>query len=219
MTALKVLQYDYPSTADSDTVQGVPQPWPAADSFPIRTLHLNHMCGPLPRPALLPHLRELQVHLWVGSIRGKHQAQVQSTFQVRCASIAPFLTQLESLSVMLTGGNIQGMWPWVIGTAVSTSLTHFATDASDPSQALTLLITHAPRLQQVSCRLGSLAAAVSGKMWGVERFVFHSAWVTAGDLAALPAAPAGLTVLAPEHTTLELDFFVKDIQVRATHPF
>ncbi len=209
VTALKVLQYDYPSTAGSDTVQGAPQPWPAADSFPIRTLHLNHMCGPLPSPALLPHLRELQVQLWVGSTRDKYQAPIQRTLKVRCTSIAPFLTQLESLSVMgCINTSAIIAWPRVFGRQVSTSLRQFETDIHAPDQIIPLLIMHAPQLEQLSCPLAEpvhATSAISGETWALKRFVCRYAR-EASELVTLPATPAGLTLLPAGATTLEVDF-------------
>ncbi len=220
VTALKVLQYDYPSTADSNTVQGAPQPWPAADTFPIRTLHLNHMCGPLPSPALLPNLRELQVHLWAGCWLTKHTAQVTRTFQVRCASIAPFLTQLESLSVMGCWHTSHVItWEAVFGSTVSTSLRQFETDIRSPSQTsqiIPLLITHAPQLEQLSCPLaeaGDASSATSGGTWALKRFVCRYVR-EASKLASLPATPAGLTLLPAGARGLTLEFKVHSAEVR-----
>ncbi len=209
--ALEVQQYDYPTTAGPDAAPNPLQPWPAAVPLPIHTLILKHMCGPLPSPALLPQLRELRVQFSLSS---------RGALRQRCASIAPFLPQLSSLSLERY---FDRDWSVLFGSRVSTSLKHFATDAILTDTLLQLLLKYAPQLEQLSCARVMLTpnGAFRDQTWVVRELACEEwclNYAGRAGVADLPKSPQGLTLMqGPGRlsyiTVFDMDFHIVGRQV------
>ncbi len=214
--ALEVQQYDYPTAAGPNAAPNPPQPWPAVVAPHIHTLILNHMCGPLPSPALLPQLRELQVHVWADHRWPVDTGRAESRRRVEgyCASIAPYITQLTSLTVLDAGGAAgTNPWPALFGSTVSTSLKHISSDFSQVDQILQQLLQRAPRLERVGLSVGSVKDTFSDKTWSVTELVCHFVY-RADELVSLPSTQTELTVRAAGTDELDIFFDVVGRQVR-----
>ncbi len=153
--------------------EGIYTPWlqalPAA--FPnLHTLSVSHLCGCLPPPAQMPHLRELHVHLCPGSGTPSEPSEA-STVVYQCASIAEYLPQLTALSVRRYYDR-DGMYvPWpTVFTHTSHTLTHFAITDSLSDSILRLLLAKTPALTHLECDwpLTQLSDEHADNTWQVQ---------------------------------------------------
>ncbi len=181
---------------------------PAA--FPtLHTLRLDHMCGRLPSPALLPHLRVLHVVL--------RDRQPQDNHAAKCASIGPYLPQLTILSVW------EGMhgypsikWASIL-TSAAPALTHFSTNSSKSHQYIPLLLKHAPQLQHLTGCVCVTSSNLSGDSWAVKSISLKHGDLDLGGAALLPQSPHAVTLCAAEPArTLRLEAHLDGRQVSTT---
>ncbi len=216
--------------------EGVHTPWlqalPAA--FPnLRTLRINRLCGCLPPPASLPHVTELDLHLIPRATPTPAAAAQASTEQDQpcspahtvhelCASIAPYLAQITTLTLSIESGRaiVPLAVPWVaLFTSVSHTLTHFTTSAGVSDELVRLLCEYAPQLQRLCGTLGALWTGLnedhSGATWAVTDV--QSNCFDMLDLARLPSRPTGAAVvlLPDQGGVIRLRTLISDAEVGA----
>lgn len=198
VTELVLRAYDYspqpvPQQADrAAVVHTTHTKWlrdmPAA--FPhLRTLHLHHICGCLPDPALMPLLRGLHV-----TIRGRSEdreppPQFESKLRAKCVSIARYVPQLTSLNIDEYKSELHRQdWGRIFST-VSHTLTEFSTSSSWRNEYIPLLVQYAPALKHVACEVWQVFDGFSGASWAVERYTPTRAQLDLGLAATLPQGP------------------------------
>lgn len=190
---------------------GVDTPWLSAlpAAFPnLRVLRIGRLYGCLPDAALLPHLRELQVHIC---------ARVQSfnyhRLHEQCASIGALLVHVTTLHVT-AGRNLPCVHlPWSRLFNITThTLTHLETNGQVTGELLRALCARVPRLHHL--RVGPVwdPSGPSKATWAVRELVVPAAYTTAEALASLPESPE-LHLLANKRGMVELHFYVQGVEV------
>ncbi len=213
VTALEIRAYDYSADQSAEPHTAWLQAMPAAFTN-LRVLRLQHMCGRLPDPALLPHLGDLHVTLWVGSDLQQNTATITDSLSARCASIAPYTPQLTSLTIWQEGSLLSVLqWPQIINTG-SPSLTHFSTNSGLVDDYLPLLLKHAPGLEHMCCNTDGLTRDFSGSTWDVKRITLPYRMFSAVNLALLPHSSNGVDVSPSEGcSTVDIDVPVASREV------
>lgn len=157
VTELRVCQQ-----ASTEQHEGAHTAWlhalPAA--FPnLTTLTISRLCGCLPPAALLPHLRELSVHLCPApATAGAAPAPgpyAGSTLDDQCASIAPYTAQVSTLHVGRQWAYRRCDLPWdKLFAARTDTLQRFTTDQCLSNELVWALQECAPKLQHVTAEPG-----------------------------------------------------------------
>ncbi len=229
-----VLRQQY-SSAEPGT-EGADTWWlnalPAA--FPnLRTLRLTHLCGLLPPPALLPHLRDLDVQLCAFE-KYRVRAAYPYTAEQLCESITPYLPQLTALSVGQYINHEDSQWPMhALFTTVTTTLKRFSTPSEMCTPSIQFLLQFAPNIEQLSMltyfrQQGGSADFTEDETdatWAVKELVQSVAWEHARciptgvawdavSLAFLPHSPTGLRLSCSDGPVVHIDFEVHSPQVR-----
>ncbi len=161
-----------------------------AQAFPnLHTLRISRLCGPLPAPALMPNLRDLQC-----VIRGTPEplpGQTSLEHQI-ITSIAPFTTQISALTISHGESSRQLPWSTLI-PAVTKTLSSLAVPNHHVSDDLVqLLCDRAPSLHRLSCVSFRLQAPHPGP-WSVRQVCAAD---SLGAIAHWPDSPEGLLVTA-----------------------
>ncbi len=174
--------------AHTDWLHGLPAAFPH-----LRSLRVSRLCGRLPPPAVLTHLRELHLHL----VAAQSQGSTGCSIAEMCASIAPYLPQITTLTLSST----QHRLPWAsVFSVASTTLTHFTTPDVLTDELVGCLCEYAPGLVQLGCSSVSGKLTLTGKhaesTWRVKHLSCECVDIEHG-LARLPRPPAGGAVLVP----------------------
>ncbi len=181
------------------------QALPAA--FPhLHTLRISRLCGCLPPPALLPHLKELHVQLCLPANSKGPGPHAACSAEQLCASIAPYIPQLAVLAASNEAGRLGLPWSHLFTTTVSTTLTHFRSDEQLTDELLGLLLKYAPALTHLRCQLDgeNYSPQYAQATWGVKYIQSNtdaSAWEL---LLALPQSRHGLQWLPDESGIVSL---------------
>ncbi len=192
--------------------EGVRAPWlkalPAA--FPnLRTLRINRLCGCLPPPAQLPHLRDLHVTL----VEQTESRDPACTPDQICTSIAPYLAQITALSLLgdVPYGGLGIPWAKVF-SGVTHTLTHLTKGGIIDQSLVQLLSTRAPALVRVSAE--SLYPA-ENEIWPIRELCIDC---TDGEvhLHFLPLSLQGVTLLPDKWGRLRCRLCVSGPEVRGT---
>ncbi len=176
---------------------------PAA--FPnLRTLRIHRLCGCLPPPGLLPHLREVDATIRPQPA-GACQPHQGRTANQLFESIAPYLPQLTTISISIKSEDYD--WSQLF-KSTSKTLHRFRTSELASPALLRCLRTHAPALEYFLASWGAEGAGDHSQgTWAVRELgVWFSGAVCAKHLAQLPHSPHGLMLQAVEGPTLSLSF-------------
>ncbi len=249
VTELEVQRYSYPApskphpstttTANpppqslTPTTAGPQSPPPLFTFTNLHTFTINPMTTPLPNPALLPSLRELHVHLWLGrqGMCEADRAAVVNSVVAQCVSIGEYVWQLTTLGMFGQGGGGAFIyWPDIFPTTTNT-LTSFTSTCGGRQQMLREVLRAAPSLQCLGCHTHRMEQGFSDRVWPIrelrclglhrieaslseEQTQERERWCKASDLALWPQSAGKLRLMPYEGDTLYIDFDVVDDQVR-----
>ncbi len=178
----------------------------------LASLSLEHCPCTLPAPPALPSLTAISVTL----------TQVDTAYHDLYRSLGAYLPQLQQLHMSVIPQDHPSPAP-ILWSAVfshtSHTLTHFSHTRGGLCDGLiTLLVKHAPALEQLSVQRLRYRDDHSDKQWAVRqiRLGFHH--VTLGDLARLPSSSAGpVEVVGVSELVLTVRPEDDEVSTRHTH--
>ncbi len=170
----------------------------AASALPnLRSLSFTGSICSLPPPSAIPKLTEL-------CIQGSRWRECNATAEAVCDSVTALLPQITALE--LSNKYIEEDQPQTYALSliftpqsITHTLTRYSTTDVLTDQLVSLLVKHAPSLEQLTVRTISLDTDHSSSTWGVKQLVFKGWKSSAARLRSfgcLPASTAGQVEVA-----------------------